>query len=82
MPACIGRQTEKLLSSYSLKLHKSIDCRGYSRSDFRMKDDGSIHFLEINTLPGFTDTSLFPKAAQAAGVNYNKLINKIINLAI
>ena len=63
-------------------MHKSIGCRGYSRLDYRLTEDGEIYFLEINTLPGLTDTSLLPKSAQEYGINYNKLINKIIELAI
>jgi len=82
VPAEIDKKTQQLLSAYSLKIHKLVGCGSYSRSDFRLSEDGKIYFLEINTLPGFTDTSLFPKAAMAAGINYNDLINKIIKLSI
>ena len=82
VPAKIDRKTEELLSTYSLNIHRLVGCGVYSRSDFRLSEDGSIYFLEINTLPGFTDTSLFPKSALSAGINYNKLINKIIKLSI
>jgi len=82
VPAEIDKETQQLLSAYSLKIHKLVGCGSYSRSDFRLAEDGEVYFLEINTLPGFTDTSLFPKAAMAAGINYNDLINKIIKLSI
>ena len=78
VPAEIDEKIQKLLSSYSLKIHKLIGCGAYSRSDFRLSKDGKIYFLEINTLPGFTDTSLFPKSAKAAGLKYKDLIKKII----
>ena len=69
------------MSVYSLKIHKLIGCGAYSRVDFRLSNDGKLYFLEINTLPGFTDTSLFPKAAEKYGLDYRALIKKIINLS-
>ena len=45
-----------------------------------IKPNGKIYFLEINTLPGFTDTSLFPKSATAYGLGYSELIKKIIEI--
>ncbi len=82
VPAKIDKKTEELLCAYSLKIHKLTGCGVYSRSDFILSDNGEIFFLEINTLPGFTDTSLFPKAAKAFGLDYNDLINRIIKLSI
>ena len=73
VPAKIDKKTEELLSSYSLKIHKLVGCGVYSRVDFRLSEEGRIYFLEINTLPGFTDTSLFPKSALVDGINYNEL---------
>ena len=80
VPAEINKKTEELLSAYSLKIHKLIGCGVYSRVDFRLSKEGKVFFLEINTLPGFTDTSLFPKAAQAYGLSYKELIKKIIEI--
>ena len=82
VPAKLDERTKNLLNEYSIKIHKTIGCRGYSRVDFRLSEDGKIYFLEINTLPGFTDTSLFPKAANAVGLSYNELIKSIIRLAL
>ena len=81
VPAEIDCETKELLSVYSLKIHKLIGCGSYSRVDFRLSNDGKVYFLEINTLPGFTDTSLFPKAAQKYGLAYKALIKKIIGLS-
>ena len=81
VPAEIDCETQELLSVYSLKIHKLIGCGSYSRVDFRLSNDGKLYFLEINTLPGFTDTSLLPKAAQKYGLAYKALIKKIIDLS-
>lgn len=64
------------------KAYKITDCRGYARIDFLMDGDGKIYINEINTLPGFTKISMFPKMMGAAGINYKNLITKIINLAL
>ena len=80
VPAKINQKTQELLSAYSLKIHKLIGCGAYSRVDFRLSKDDEIYFLEINTLPGFTDTSLFPKATAACGLGYRQLIKKIIEI--
>jgi len=80
VPAEIDKKIQELLSAYSLKIHKLIGCEAYSRSDFRLSKDGKIYFLEINTLPGFTNTSLFPKSAKAVGLKYQDLIKKIIEI--
>ena len=81
VPANINKKTQELLSEYSLKIHKLIGCGVYSRVDFRLSNDGLVYFLEINTLPGFTDTSLFPKAAEKYALDYRVLIKKIIDLS-
>ena len=52
----------------------------YCSNSFRLSNDCEIFFLEINTLPGFTDTSLFPKSGKAAGLKYKDLIKKIIEI--
>lgn len=61
--------------------HQSIGCSGMSRSDFILADDGTLHILEINTIPGMTPTSLLPEAAKAAGINFSELLDIIIETA-
>lgn len=58
-------------------VHKALNCDHYSRCDFIVRD-GEPYFLEINTLPGLTDQSLFPKAAAAVGLEFNDLIQHLI----
>jgi D-alanine-D-alanine ligase len=57
-----------------------IGCDSYSRSDFIIKD-GEAYFLEVNTLPGLTPESLFPKAAAAIGLEFNHLVNHLVDNA-
>ena len=60
-----------------------LDARGFSRIDFFIdKNDDKIYLNEINTIPGFTSISMFPKMCDAAGLKYPELIEKILNLGI
>ncbi|MCL5410261.1 MAG: D-alanine--D-alanine ligase [Patescibacteria group bacterium] len=64
------------------KAYKVTGCRGYARIDFLMDGGGKIYINEINSLPGFTKISMFPKMMQAIGINYKDLITRIIQLAL
>jgi D-alanine-D-alanine ligase len=64
------------------KAYLVTGCRGYARVDFLMDKNGQIFISEINTLPGFTKISMFPKMMAATGIKYKDLITKIINLAL
>ncbi|SVE60198.1 uncharacterized protein METZ01_LOCUS513052, partial [marine metagenome] len=72
---------ERSLYEDTLKICQIIGCRHYARADFRLNDKGEHYLLEINTLPGMTSTSLLPKAAKAAGLEFAQLIDTIIKLA-
>ncbi len=80
-PAKIVKELTDKIQYDALKIYNALGCRHYGRVDFRLDNDRH-HLLEANTLPGMTSTSLLPKAAQAAGISYNQLIEEIINLAI
>ena len=82
VPALMSLELSTLLHDYSIKIHNLLNCGSYSRVDFRISDSDEVFFLEINTLPGFTKTSLFPKAASEVGFNYRELINLIIKLSL
>ena len=62
--------------------HQSLGCRGMSRTDFILGEDGIFYVLEINTIPGMTSTSLLPQAAAAAGISFPKLLDMIIVSAL
>ena len=65
----------------ALLAFKAVGCRGMSRIDFRVTPEGRPYVLEINTIPGFTATSLLPKAAAKAGMSFSALCAKLLQLA-
>ena len=81
VPAELSASLERSLSEDALKIYKMIGCRHYARADFRLNEAGEHYLLEINTLPGMTSTSLLPKAAKAAGLEFQDLIDTIIKIA-
>ena len=70
------------IQNIALKIHRLLKCRHYSRVDFRLDKNNKPWFLEINTHPGMTETSLLPKSAAVAGIDFNSLINIIIKKAL
>jgi D-alanine-D-alanine ligase and related ATP-grasp enzymes len=81
-PAELGINLSESIKDQALKVHKILDCRHYSRVDFILDKNNDPWFLEINTLPGMTETSLLPKSLKASGVEFKDVIQKIINEAI
>ena len=77
-PSPIDPETERLLGETALKVHRLLGLKTYSRSDFKLDKAGNIYFLEINTLPGMTPTSLMPQEAAAVGVDFKRLCQQII----
>ncbi len=80
-PAKIDTQLARQLQEYALIAHRAVKLSGYSRIDFRVSPEGDIFCLEANSLPGMTRTSLFPQAAQAAGIPFPELCERIASLA-
>jgi D-alanine-D-alanine ligase len=79
-PTSFGKQANAALQSGALKAHSAVGARGYSRSDFIVAGDRVI-FLEINTLPGLTRASLFPKELAAQGIAFDEFLHGQIKLA-
>ncbi|MAX30483.1 MAG: D-alanine--D-alanine ligase [Candidatus Marinimicrobia bacterium] len=77
----ISKTLESDIYNKAMQIYDLMGCRHYARIDFRLSKDNYPYFLEVNTLPGFTDTSLFPMAAKALGISYKNLLLKIIELA-
>ena len=69
------------LADLGLAAHRACGCRDLSRVDVMADGDGALHVLEVNTLPGFTDHSLVPKAAAAAGTDFSTLVCQLVDLA-
>ena len=67
----------------AISAYKAIGCQGLSRVDFFVTyDDERIVFNEINTLPGFTSISMYPKLFDASGIGYEQLIDQLLSLAV
>jgi len=77
-PADIELDLTKRIQEITERLFDVLKCRHYSRADFRMDHEDNLWFLEMNTLPGMTDTSLAPITAKAAGLSFNDLIECIV----
>ncbi len=80
-PGNFSRQEKDKLMTIAHKVHNALGLRHYSRSDFLVAKDG-VYFLEVNTLPGLTDQSLFPKAVEAVGCSYPELLSHLVTLAV
>ncbi len=83
IPARLTPEEEQTIREAAVKAFKALDCCGMSRVDFFLeKDTGKLYINEINTIPGFTKISMYPKLWDTAGLSYSKLIDKLIELGI
>ncbi len=81
-PAPFDAATTARIQEAALGAFRSISGRDYGRVDVMVRDDGSPVVLEVNTLPGMTETSLLPKAAAAAGIGFAELCQRMVDLAL
>jgi D-alanine-D-alanine ligase len=82
VPANLPEWVKLELQAQALKAYNALGCSVYARMDFRLSNDYNTYCLEVNTLPGMTSTSLVPKMANAIGISFEKLIDKIIKLTL
>jgi len=82
IPAKIDKKTTKRIQELAIKTFQTLNCEGMSRVDFFLKKNGDILVNEINTIPGFTDISMYPKLWEASGLPALKLLDKLLELAI
>ncbi len=75
-------ETRKRIGDVALRAHEVLGCRDVSRVDIRLDDEGTPFVLEVNTIPGMTERSLFPMAARAAGISFPSLVDRIVRMAI
>jgi D-alanine-D-alanine ligase len=80
-PCGLGAEKEAQIQQEALLAFNAVGCRGWGRVDFLMDDAGNHYFLELNTSPGMTDHSLVPMAAKAAGIGFEQLVVRILELA-
>jgi D-alanine-D-alanine ligase len=79
VPAALPRDVSERLLMLGLRACRALRCSGVARVDFRLHEDGTPYCLEVNTVPGMTETSLVPKAAAAAGLSYQDLVREIVD---
>jgi D-alanine-D-alanine ligase len=82
VPAEIPENIAHNLKQQALLAFNSVNASGYARMDFRLGEDNKTYCLEVNTLPGMTSTSLVPKMAKAAGMDFGELLERIIQMAL
>jgi len=82
IPAKVSEEKTKEIQALAIKTYKTLGCDGLARVDFFLKKEGTLYVNEINTLPGFTQISMYPKMWQASGIAYKDLITSLINLAL
>lgn len=83
IPARIPAEVEEVVRETAVKVYNAVGCQGLSRVDFFVThDENRVVFNEINTLPGFTSISMYPKLFEASGVPYSQLIDELLRLAV
>jgi D-alanine-D-alanine ligase len=82
-PADIGDAATARAQELALAVHRLLGCRGFSRVDLMLEQsEGELYVLEANAIPGLTETSLLPQAADAAGIAFDEMIERILQLAL
>jgi D-alanine-D-alanine ligase len=81
-PAKLSEEETRRVQDLGIEVHRALKLEGYSRVDFRMDAEGRLWCLEANTLPGMTNTSLLPQSAQAVGIGFSELCERICKLAV
>jgi D-alanine-D-alanine ligase len=83
IPAKLSAEQVKRFQDYARRAFLAIECRGMARVDFFLENrTGKIYLNELNTIPGFTSISMYPKMWEASGVSYSQLIDRLIELAL
>jgi D-alanine-D-alanine ligase len=81
-PAPLSAAMTRQIKQVAIKTYQVLGCKGAARVDFRITPNGKPYVLEINTVPGMTETSLLPMAANQAGLSYDALTERILASAI
>lgn len=82
VPAAIDADTQARIQDVALRAYRALDCAGMARVDVFLTPQGRIVVNEVNTLPGFTRISMYPKLWQASGLGYRELVTRLIELAL
>jgi len=82
VPAKLSGEIMKQVQDMAVRAFKALECEGMARVDFFLKENGDLFVNEINTIPGFTSISMYPKLWEATGISYSELVDRLIMLAI
>ena len=82
IPAELPAETMARVQAMAVEAFRALDCAGMARVDFFLRDDGALLLNEINTIPGFTRISMYPKLWEASGIGYGELVDRLIELAL
>jgi D-alanine-D-alanine ligase len=82
IPPRIGQESQKAVTDAAKRAHTALGCRGMSRVDIILGEDGVPYVLEVNTIPGMTPTSLVPDAVRAAGIDFSQFCLKLLKMAV
>lgn len=83
IPAPISPELTESIQKLAIEAYQAIDCAGMARVDFLLeRQTGQVYINELNTLPGFTPISMYPKLWEASGISYSELIDRLIQLAL
>ncbi len=82
IPADLPKEITKKVQETAVKTFLTLECAGFARVDFFLKPNSKLYINEINTIPGFTKISMFPKLFGATGISYSELLDRLINLAL
>jgi len=78
LPAGVAERTQEL----AVEAYRALGCAGFGRVDLMLREDGELFVLEANSVPGLTETSLLPQAADAAGIGFDALVERILAIAL
>ncbi|MBQ8894481.1 MAG: D-alanine--D-alanine ligase [Clostridia bacterium] len=82
IPARLDEAVQERVKAEAIKVFLAMECNGYARVDFFVKKDGTVVFNELNTIPGFTNISMYPKLMAASGIEGKELMERLIKLAM
>jgi D-alanine-D-alanine ligase len=82
VPADLPREVSECARQLALRAFVAVECAGLARIDFFVADDGEVLLSELNTLPGFTPTSVYASLMEAGGIGYADLVDRLVDLAL
>jgi len=82
IPAKLPKEIVKCVQEMAVKAFQTLNCEGMARVDFFLRETGGLFVNELNTIPGFTKISMYPKLWEVSGISYPELIDRLIQLAI